>query len=53
MCNDGKRDFGLTTKDLKQMAYQRSIKNKFSHPFLQGKQSAGNKWMKRFMKRHP
>jgi hypothetical protein len=45
--------FGQTTKDLKQMAYQLAIRNKLSHPFSQGKKSAGNKWMKRFMKRHP
>jgi hypothetical protein len=48
-----KQFFRLTTKALKQMAYQLAIKNKLSHPFLQGKQSVGKKWMKLLMKRHP
>jgi hypothetical protein len=48
-----KQFFGQTTKDLKQIAYQLYIRYKFSHPFSQGKQSAGKNWMKHFMKRHP
>jgi lipid II:glycine glycyltransferase (peptidoglycan interpeptide bridge formation enzyme) len=48
-----KQFFGQTTKYLKQMAYQLATRNKLSHAFSQGKQSAGNKRMKLFIKRHP
>jgi hypothetical protein len=48
-----KQFFGQTTKYLKQMACQLAIRNKLSHPFSLGKQSAGKKWIKLFIKRHP
>ncbi|XP_065174331.1 uncharacterized protein [Atheta coriaria] len=45
-----KRLFGITLKELRELAYELAIKNKLDHPFKDGK--AGEDWAKNVMKRH-
>lgn len=47
------RLFGLTTTNLKSLAYQLAIKNNKPHPFNANDEKAGKDWLLRFMKRHP
>ena len=45
--------YGLTTKDVKRMAFQLAIRNNLRHPFSENTKSAGRKWLRLFFKRHP
>lgn len=47
------RYFGLRRKDITRMAFQLAMHNGVKHPFSAQKQSAGRKWLKGFLKRHP
>jgi len=47
------RLFGLTTKEIRLLAYQLAEKNQISHPFVKENDQAGLDWMYSFMKRHP
>jgi hypothetical protein len=47
------RFYGLRKKDITRMAFQLAMKNGLKHPFSSEKQSAGKKWLKGFLKRHP
>lgn len=44
--------FGLTRRDIKNIAYQIAIANKLPNPFSPNKECAGKKWLKLFLKRH-
>lgn len=46
------RLFGLTTTDLRRLAYQLAIRNKLQHNFNTEKQLAGLDWLKGFFSRH-
>lgn len=45
--------YGLTMKDLKRMAFQLAIRNNIKHTFSIDKKTAGRKWLRLFLKRHP
>jgi hypothetical protein len=45
--------FGLTTNDIKRMAFQTAITNSLPQPFSTEKAKAGNKWLQTFLRRHP
>jgi hypothetical protein len=45
--------FGLTTKDIKRMAFQLAIRNNLRHPFSTQEGKAGKKWLRNFLGRHP
>lgn len=45
--------YGLTSRDLRRMAFQLAIRNNIANPFSSDKQSAGRKWQRLFFKRHP
>ena len=47
------RFYGLTAKDVKKMAFHLAEKNGLKHPFPEKNKSAGWKWLRSFMKRHP
>lgn len=47
------RLFGLTTKEIRLLAYQLAEKNQINHPFAKENDQAGLDWMYSFMKRHP
>jgi len=47
------RLFGLTTKEIRLLAYQLAEKNQINHPFAKENDQAGLDWMYNFMKRHP
>lgn len=47
------RLYGLTTKDLKALAYNLAVKNNKPHPFNVQKQEAGKDWIQGFLDRHP
>lgn len=47
------RLFGLTSKELRLLAYQLAEKNKIKHPFAKENDQEGLDWMYNFMKRHP
>lgn len=47
------RLFGLTTTDLRKMAYQLALRNGKKHNFSAEKQMAGLDWLKGFLRRHP
>jgi hypothetical protein len=47
------RLYGLTTKDLKALAYNLAVKNNKAHPFNVQKQEAGKDWFQGFLNRHP
>jgi hypothetical protein len=44
--------FGLTTKDVKRMAFQLAINNGISHPVSGKEKNSGWKWFHKFMRRH-
>lgn len=48
-----KRFYGLCLKDIKYMAFQLAIKNNIKHPFSLSEASAGKKWLRGFIRRHP
>lgn len=45
--------YGLTTKDVKSMAYQLALRNGIKNKFSQKSQQAGRKWLKNFFHRNP
>ncbi|VEN44176.1 unnamed protein product, partial [Callosobruchus maculatus] len=45
--------YGLRSGDMKRMAFQLAFRNKIPHPFNGVNKSAGKKWLKLFLKRHP
>lgn len=45
------RFYGLTRRDLCELAYQYAEKNRIAHPFKNG--MAGEQWYQNFMRRHP
>ncbi|XP_069669360.1 uncharacterized protein [Periplaneta americana] len=47
------RFFGLRVSDMKRMAFELAIRNGLQHPFSANKGSAGKKWFRLFLKRHP
>jgi len=47
------RYYGLRRQDIKSMAFQLAIRNGLQHPFNQEKSTAGKKWLRSFLKRHP
>jgi len=44
--------FGLTTADVRRLAFQLAEKNGLLHPFSKVKQAAGSDWLSGFMTRH-
>lgn len=48
-----KRFYGLRLRDIKHMAFQLAISNNLKHPFNVSKKSAGKKWLRAFLHRHP
>uniref|UniRef100_A0A1B6ME32 HTH CENPB-type domain-containing protein n=1 Tax=Graphocephala atropunctata TaxID=36148 RepID=A0A1B6ME32_9HEMI len=48
-----KSHHGLSAKDVKRMAFQLALRSNIHHPFSVKKQSAGNKWLRLFLERHP
>jgi len=48
-----KRFYGLRLTDIKHMAFQLAISNNLKHPFNVNKESAGKKWLRAFLHRHP
>nr|XP_049698141.1 jerky protein homolog-like [Helicoverpa armigera] len=48
-----RRFYGLRLQDIKYMAFQLAIKNNLRHPFSVTKASAGKKWLRGFLRRHP
>lgn len=47
-----KKCYGLSQKDVTQMAFQLACKNGLKHPFSTEKKCAGKKWLKGFLERH-
>ncbi|KAJ8982004.1 hypothetical protein NQ317_004091 [Molorchus minor] len=47
------RFFGLTTKDLRSLAYDLAEKNKLKHIFDKGTKMAGRYWLESFLRRNP
>jgi hypothetical protein len=45
--------FGLTTIDIKRIAFQLAIRNNLRHPFSTEEGKAGKKWLRNFLGRHP
>nr|XP_026484877.1 uncharacterized protein LOC113392594 [Vanessa tameamea] len=45
--------FGITPKDVRELAFQLAEKNKIKNRFNKTKEAAGKKWYYAFMKRHP
>lgn len=48
-----KKFYGLRCGDIKFMAYQLALKNDLPHSFNTEKQTAGKKWLRSFIRRHP
>ncbi|XP_050306291.1 uncharacterized protein LOC126743304 [Anthonomus grandis grandis] len=48
-----KRFYALRASDIIRLAFQLAIQNGLQHPFFMMKSSAGKKWQKGFLKRHP
>nr|CAH7753508.1 unnamed protein product [Callosobruchus chinensis] len=48
-----KRFFGLRAADISRLAFQLAIRNGLKHPFSLTNATAGKKWLKSFMSRHP
>lgn len=46
------RFYGLRRRDIKKMVFQLAIKNGLNHPFSYRQQCAGDKWLRRFLRRH-
>ena len=47
------RFYGLRSGDIKRMAFQLAFRNRLPHPFNGVTKSAGIKWLRLFLKRHP
>lgn len=47
------RMYGLTTRDVRCLAFQLAEQNVINHPFSKTKQAAGQDWFTAFKKRHP
>ncbi|XP_072389756.1 uncharacterized protein [Diabrotica undecimpunctata] len=47
------RYFGLRARDIKRLGFQLAIRNSIPHPFSGVTKSAGKKWLRLFLKRHP
>lgn len=47
------RMYGLTTKDVRSIAYELAVKNNIKHPFSVRTKLAGKDWLTGFRKRHP
>ncbi|XP_050301512.1 uncharacterized protein LOC126739756 [Anthonomus grandis grandis] len=47
------RMYGLTTRNLRQLAYQLAEKNKIPHKFSHVEKAAGKDWLSGFRRRHP
>ncbi|XP_066593618.1 uncharacterized protein [Prorops nasuta] len=45
--------YGITTNDLRRLAYQLAERNNFPHPFSHANMSAGKDWLYFFQRRHP
>lgn len=45
--------YGLSTTDLRQIAFQIATKNDIKHPFSNDSSTAGRGWLRRFSNRHP
>lgn len=45
--------YGLTSNDLRRMAFQLAMRNNIPHPFSNVIKTAGRKWVRLFIKRHP
>lgn len=45
--------FGLTSKDVRRIAFQLAERNRIKHPFSKKTQMAGEDWFLSFCKRHP
>lgn len=45
--------YGLTTKSLREIAYNFAEKNNLSHRFNKEEKLAGKEWLRGFLKRHP
>ncbi|XP_063904724.1 jerky protein homolog-like [Zophobas morio] len=45
--------FGLTLKDLKKLIFEFASKNNIKKPFNKEKETAGDKWIQRFLTRNP
>jgi hypothetical protein len=45
--------YGVTVRDIKQLAFQLAVKNNVDHPFPLAKGAAGKKWLRNFLKRNP
>jgi hypothetical protein len=44
---------GLTTADVKRLAYQLAVRNGIKNQFCKRNERAGRKWLKNFLLRHP
>ncbi|MGL5029183.1 MAG: hypothetical protein ACRC6C_03670, partial [Wolbachia pipientis] len=47
------RMYGLSTCDVRSLAYQLAVKNKIDHPFCKETKMAGKDWLIGFRRRHP
>lgn len=47
------RFYGLTIRDIRQVAFQLAVKNDINHPFGLTTGLAGKKWLYNFLRRHP
>lgn len=47
------RFYGVTVRDIRQLAFQLAVKNNIAHPFALSKGLAGKKWLRNFRKRNP
>ena len=45
--------YALRSKDIRMLAFQLTIRNGLNHPFNLTRASAGKKWLRAFLKRHP
>ncbi|XP_014674747.1 PREDICTED: uncharacterized protein LOC106814888 [Priapulus caudatus] len=45
--------YGLTTNDVRNLAYQLAVRNGLPNSFNKDKEKAGKDWLLSFMKRHP
>jgi len=45
--------YGLRRRDIKRMAFQLALRNNLRHPFSVSSASAGKKWLRNFLRRHP
>lgn len=47
------RFYGLSTRDIRSLAYQLAVKNNITHPFSTKTELAGLDWLQGFRRRHP